>query len=418
MKALGLTSGIGSMLIGARDAGFEVIGNIEWRKYYHAIDKHGENTFRLNFPDAFFAHAPEDLSAELTFELPGTIDLAIGHPECGAYSNLGGSLKNYRERQNLKSDIPLFIHMAKWFKPNFIVMDDLPRSLAAFTPADYHAQLPEYDLFFEWVSNWGYGNIQKGRNRLFLVAARKEMEYAFIPGELNHQKQLRDLLGDLVDDSSFGRYPNHHAHNTHRITTRGKHLTARGEDGSWGDIADAMLFYKPGDSLMYHGPNDSIKNRIGVLMTHWDRHSHTLTGFNPTLHPIRRLPLSIRERARIQGFPDSFVFNQEKLDGDSQWDHFEDLALVRHTGKAMPIQFNRYVSKQIRHHLDTEGKPYHEASGERILNPNDLVSGAKEWFCKEVGYANQRSACENCWLRSNCALPQKHQSRSTSEKLI
>jgi len=30
MKAIGITCGIGSMLIGAKQAGFEVVGNIGW----------------------------------------------------------------------------------------------------------------------------------------------------------------------------------------------------------------------------------------------------------------------------------------------------------------------------------------------------------------------------------------------------
>ena len=47
-KAIGLTSGIGSMLIGADIAGFSVIGNIEWRGYYRLKDHNDKNTFIEN----------------------------------------------------------------------------------------------------------------------------------------------------------------------------------------------------------------------------------------------------------------------------------------------------------------------------------------------------------------------------------
>ena len=37
-RVIGVTAGIGSMLAAARAAGFEVIGNIEWRDFAHAKD--------------------------------------------------------------------------------------------------------------------------------------------------------------------------------------------------------------------------------------------------------------------------------------------------------------------------------------------------------------------------------------------
>ena len=64
MRAVGITCGIGSLLIGARQAGFEVVGNIEWRKYYHARDQHGRNTFTENFRGAFFREKIDDLTPQ------------------------------------------------------------------------------------------------------------------------------------------------------------------------------------------------------------------------------------------------------------------------------------------------------------------------------------------------------------------
>ncbi len=43
MRVIGLTCGVGSMLIGAKQLGMDVVGNIEWRKYYHTP------TFEKNF---------------------------------------------------------------------------------------------------------------------------------------------------------------------------------------------------------------------------------------------------------------------------------------------------------------------------------------------------------------------------------
>ena len=35
LKALSFIGGIGSMLIGAKRQDYEIIGNVEWRDYYH-----------------------------------------------------------------------------------------------------------------------------------------------------------------------------------------------------------------------------------------------------------------------------------------------------------------------------------------------------------------------------------------------
>lgn len=90
LRALGITCGIGSMLLGARQAGFRVVGNIEWRKYYHKKDEEGRSTFLENYPGAFMVETIDDLGEDTLNSIEG-VDLAMGHPECGAYSDLTGS---------------------------------------------------------------------------------------------------------------------------------------------------------------------------------------------------------------------------------------------------------------------------------------------------------------------------------------
>lgn len=80
LTAVGVTCGIGSMLIGARQAGFKVVGQLEWRKYYYAEDEAGRNTFKENFPGAIFKHKFDDLELEEIERLMNA-DIALGHPE-------------------------------------------------------------------------------------------------------------------------------------------------------------------------------------------------------------------------------------------------------------------------------------------------------------------------------------------------
>jgi len=77
---------------------------------------------------------------------------------------------------------------------------------------------------------------------------------------------------------------------------------------------------------------------------------------------------------------------------------------VKQTGKAMPVQFNRYVARQVSAHVRWVR---FRSSGRRILEPNPYVDAAKRWFCEEVGYANQEGACRACWMFGSCDLRRK-----------
>jgi hypothetical protein len=83
LKAMGVVSGIGSMLGAARLSGFEIVGNIEHRRYYHKKAEDGKNTFTENFPGSFFHKEWSEMTEEQKELVVGKIDLILGHGECG-----------------------------------------------------------------------------------------------------------------------------------------------------------------------------------------------------------------------------------------------------------------------------------------------------------------------------------------------
>src|SRR5690606_42041732 len=51
LVAMGVTSGVGSMLVGAEASGFRVVGNVEWWDYYRYRSREGQpSTFTHNIP--------------------------------------------------------------------------------------------------------------------------------------------------------------------------------------------------------------------------------------------------------------------------------------------------------------------------------------------------------------------------------
>ena len=344
--ALGITCGIGSMLIGARQAGFEVIGNVEWRKYYRSSDSHGRNTFKMNFPGAVFKEKLDDLEPAEIERLMNP-DLVMGHPECGNFSSLN---KDRDRRMTDAGDIPLFVDLVARIRPRFFVMDDLPKSFVAFPMEEYQRRLPDYDLFPEWVSNWGYGNVQKGRDRMFMIGSLKSEGWAFQPGEAENTLLVRDVIGDLPEPRAGSNYPNHDPFDADANCSRGVNVGKRGRN-SWGQVCNWFKDKRSGGKLLYVKEDGTEGVRIGFYKGHWLGTSHVLTGKMPIIHAVRNTPYTIRERARIQGFPDDFVFYGSRLDEAGRFNYDQNEDLIKQTGKAMPVQFCHYVSAQIVAHL-------------------------------------------------------------------
>jgi DNA (cytosine-5)-methyltransferase 1 len=391
------------MLIGARQAGFRIEGNVEWRRYYHARDEEGRNTFTENFPGAIFAKSLDHLASDEIERLMG-VELAMSHAECGGYSALSGANKDYRERMaEDKGDIPLLINLLQKTKPQFFVADNLPKSLGPVPLSAYAEALPEYDLFPEWVSNYGYGNIQKGRNRFFLIGSLKDHKYAFQAGEAPHSKTVADIIGDMGAPGA-SNIPNHDMCALDEDSPRSFNMGEYGRKNTWRDTVEYFKDKKSGHTLQYTSKDGRPVTRIGFLKGHWDGPAHVLTGGNATLHNKRNEPYTIRERARIQGFPDDFIFYGTKFNRLGQWNHNDNLHMVKQTGKGMPVEFNRYVSVQIAAHI--QNAPY-ETTNRRILLDNPEINSAKNWYCENIGYSNQEKACDSCWLKETCNLPRK-----------
>lgn len=396
LTAIGITSGIGSMLVGARDLGFQVRGNVEWRDYYRYKGAEDRSTFIENFPGAFMARGMDDVASSLLDE---GLTFAAGHPECGRYSTLSFSVAGgtYQEdRAGDVSDLPLFLKMVARLRPRFFLMDDLPASFGPLPMAEYVRLLPDYDLFPEWISNWGYGNIQKFRDRMFIVGALKAERFVFVPGEAEHSRVLKDDIGDLREIDPEDPISNHAQVELDYHPGRYVNMNFYGHRPSWRDIKHSNRDLKP--NLPYVTPEGVEKIRPGTRSPDWDSYCPVLSGgFNP-LHPHRGLPLTIRERARIQGFPDDFVFHYD-LEGPYRkvWEPYcsDGQRGIKQTGKAMPLQFCTYVAAQVKAHV--LGSPF-KASGRRLLKPNALVDQAKRDFCRLSGYADWKRAHEHCWL--------------------
>lgn len=131
-------------------------------------------------------------------------------------------------------------------------------------------------------------------------------------------------------------------HVSHKIGNYAKELASHiPEGGNWKDIplsiSDRRL-----DGIRATGGRTTYYGRL-----RWDAPSYTIaTYFNHVgngcnLHPSQQRVISTREAARLQSFPDDFVFVGTKA---SQF---------KQIGNAVPPLLGRFVSTIIKPHLDS-----------------------------------------------------------------
>ena len=397
MKAFGIYAGIGSPLIAARNAGFEIVGNFDSRSLAHYKDDEGRNTFIENFPGA-------SLYKKWEYDILNLqdIDLLCGHPKCGNYSGLinktGAERVEHSQRRSDQFD--MFITAIAQIKPKFFFIDNLPKSLIGNPISRFSHYLPEYDLFPEFVSNFHYGNPQKNRNRYFIIGARRELNFVFRPGEQPNEdnKTVFDCLKDL--EKNWGEVPNHDQHSKTAKSNSGRRFF-HDDVMTWGEIIYFFQTEKHKALAYRQKETGEIKYHFGFRPMHWARPAPTLIGTHPQLHPGTFLPPSIRERARLMGFPDDFIFYGTKYEDDRTWIHNRNTNMIQQTGRAIPIQFPTYLCEQFAAHL--QGKIF-DTSNQRMIKPNVLVTEAKIWLYRKHGYSNLNKVIRHCWTNYKILL--------------
>lgn len=406
-KAIGLISGVGSLLVGAKEAGFKVVGNVEPRPYYRvgALDSGEKNTFEEYFDGAPIRKTFAELEAEIQAEMKG-VELAMLHNECGNGSTLSFSGKNWKERLYDEGDFPWVFEHLQLTEPQIFVLDNLAPSLKAIPIKRWVDEFPNHYIYPFPVDNARYGNPQKARTRTFFIGVHKDLDFVPVPGEVDYIPTTREVIGDLQGLEGTG-IPNHDPHVTEALATsfRSPYPGKFDHRMTWGEVRDYVLNeMREGQPWPYFNKHGEAKVKIGVYRGKCDGGVNTLNGGIGSFNPFTGLPYSLRERLRIQGFPDDFILYGTKYSEEEpgHWDSHRNGNMTRQTGKAMPLQWARFISKQIAAYFD-EGEHW-EPTLHHYTPP--IVTEHKEILCRDLGgYGKmQDRACEVCWNCETCSV--------------
>jgi len=328
MKIVSLFTGAGGLDLGFHQAGFNTVWANEFDKKIH-------DTFRHNFPKVpLCTKSITDVEAS---EIPSGIVGLIGGPPCQSWSEAG---KGRGIKDNRGQLFYEYIRILNEKRPLFFLAENVSGMLA-----DKHAEALEniksefvgagYTLFFKLLDAVDYG-VPQNRKRVFFIGFREDLkvnDFEF-PEPSEDRKDLADAIWDLKDNVVEA---------INKTYTNEKVIRPNHE------------YMVDGFSSMYMS-----RNRVRK----WTEPSFTIqaSGRHAPLHPqaptmplvkpnVRKFVegkeelyrrLSVRECARIQTFPDDFIFKYKNINDG-----------YKMVGNAVPVRLAYRLAMAIKNKLSS-----------------------------------------------------------------
>lgn len=279
-----LFSGAGGMSVGFRNAGLNKLASVE-------IDKDASQTIRNNFPNSFHFEKPiEQLSfAEIDEVLGGKkVHIICGGPPCQGFSVAGLRNPDDPRNQLFKEYIRIVGHL----QPDFIVMENVPGILTMQNGDVYREILKQ-------LAEIGYKNtsvrileaatfgVPQLRTRTVIIGNRLGIDNPY-PKTIFSKENYKTIFECIEDlkNVPFDASINHNG------TTHSKEMEQRlAKIPAGGSLYDN--FRDAWKRQYKNSPSMTVKENHGGVHVHYE---------------LNRV-LTAREMARLQTFPDDYIFS-------------------------------------------------------------------------------------------------------------
>ena len=315
-NVLDLFSGAGGFSLGFELAGFNVIGSVEW-------DEHAALSHSKNFPNSIDIQgdivAVTDEQIIENYADKG-VNVIIAGPSCQSFSNANRSEDPYSEKAIERNKLFVqVLRFAKLLNPDYVVIENVPQILTANegyaknTIIQYLEDLGYHvDVKVLLASDYG---VPENRRRAFFIASKKEL-FDFETLKKKEKVTVWDALSDIYDSEGDGDYlvdPKSEYQKYLRKDSTGIQNHKASKHGA--EMVERMKYVGQGENW-FMIPKHAYGNRNFSEKTHYSAHfrlkedgqSNTIIGKLDNTHPIHHRHLTVREGARIQSFPDDFVF--------------------------------------------------------------------------------------------------------------
>ncbi len=321
MKLVELFCGCGGFSRGAHDAGFEVAAAYD-------IDPILTSSYQINFPNTVLHHrdVAELTGAQVRQDVGGEVFGIFGGPPCQGFSEIGKRDPNDPRRALLGH----FFRIVAEVRPVFFVMENVrglayPSAKAALDAALAIVQ-DDYDLLGPKIWDASTFGAATKRSRMFVIGVRKDR---CAPIQEEHLKALErpaatvaDALGDLMGATpiaSPAAMPDFDLWRIDASLPVSRYAAAlRGDDLSFTGhrttehtpkVVERFAAVLPGgyDKVGRH-PRLDPAGQCPTLRAGTGAELGSFQSVRP-IHPTEHRVITVREAARLQGFPDNHVFH-------------------------------------------------------------------------------------------------------------
>ncbi len=318
LKAIDLFAGIGGIRIGFESAGFEVI-------FSNDIDKKAAETYRMNFGEINDTNLLDIVKDKKMEKIPEQFDILLGGFPCQPFS-IAGHKRGFADKG--RGDL-LFaiIKILKKRKPKAIFLENVKHLVhhddeKTFTRIQNELKSIGYEIKAEVLNSMHYGNVPQTRERIYIVgfykSPRTMMKFHF-PDEIPLNKTIAGILEKNAGDK---------------------------------------YYYDAGDEFIYPKLKLSVKRRDRFYQYRRIYVRENKSGACPTLTASMGLgghnvpiikdskgirKLTPRECARLQGFPESFIFPADQSDGH----------LYKQVGNSVTVSVVSRIAENIRAALES-----------------------------------------------------------------
>jgi DNA (cytosine-5)-methyltransferase 1 len=356
LRVADLFCGAGGLSLGLRMAGFEPV-------FAADFDRHACSTYARNLG----AHVhnldlaqtePEELADLVTRECGGA-DVVAGGAPCQGFS-----VQRRGAPIDARNDLVLrFGKFATTLNPQAIVLENVPTILGQRGKAYLDRVVQEwdtagYEVHRAVLEAAAYG-VPQFRRRAFVVGIRRDLgtHFQFPSPRLKPGQYVtvRDAIGNLPPPpEDFSEHPGHPNHRRVAVSEinleRLRHVP---EGGGRLDVPARL-------QLPCHRNPNGHRHLDVFGRLWWDRPSGTLTAMFDNFtrgrfaHPEQTRNITGREGARLQSFPDDFVFLGPKKD------------VARQIGNAVAPLMAKAVGEALLHALAYPGRAV-EQPRQRVL---------------------------------------------------
>ncbi len=388
MKVLDTFAGAGGFSLGFDLTGhYDIIGAIEF-------DQWAADTFQYNHPKAttLVGDIQKFDKNFLLDKFQDRPDIILGGPPCQGYSIANRNAGDATDPRN--SLFKEFIRLGEVFDPEVMIMENVPNLMKAKTSSKDLV----IDIIVKELENLGYNvyhtilnatdfGIPQIRRRLVVIASKQKLEnpfpepthsvetnsYSLFGNDLKRTPTLWDAISDLPQTEAcqggeIMDYPtspknefqkairgNSKMVYNHVAMRHSKRMVERFASMSWGhSVSDVPDHLKPikrnGNGEFSEKVYDQNNRRM-----YPDKQCHTIAAsfYANFVHPYKNRNFTPREGARIQTFPDWYVFQgkptvvSHKLLQREGRDEEKHLCQYNQIGNAVPP----YLAKAIAENL-------------------------------------------------------------------